>query len=139
MSPNLHLLQQRCAEIRTTLRQLQAPGQLPLADFISQELLVDASLYRLIRAIEAAQAICTHLAARIPTRTPNSGPDCFLALSEAGVIESQLAGRLQQMSRFRNLLVHRYWELDLARVHQILQNDITDLELYVQAVEEFLR
>jgi hypothetical protein len=71
MSPNLHLIQQRCAKIRVLLRQLQEVKELPVEIFSSNTLLVDATLYRLMRGIEAAQAICTHLAARVPTRTPS--------------------------------------------------------------------
>lgn len=139
MTANLHLIQQRCAEIRLILRGLEETGRLSLAEFTSHDLLVDATLYRLQCAIEAAQAICTHLAARIPTRTPRSAPDCFAALAEVGVIPTGLGLRLQQMARFRNLLVHRYWELDLAQVHAILSSDLGDLVAYVEAIEEYLR
>ena len=139
MTPNLYLVQQRCAEIQVLLRQLHEIKEMPVESFTSDNLLVDATLYRLMRGVEAAQAICTHLAARIPTRTPSSAPDCFVALSESGVIPIELANKLQQMARFRNLLVHRYWELDLAQVHSIIYHDIEDLADYVKSVENYLR
>lgn len=139
MSPNLPLLQQRSAEIRRNLKLLRQAGGRDCDAFTTDPDLVDASLYRLLTTVEAAQAICIHLASRIPTRAPESGPDCFRALSEAGVIEEELAQRLCSMARFRNLLVHRYWELDLERTHRILREDLGDLELYLTQVGEYLR
>lgn len=139
MSPNLPLLQRRSAEIRRNLALLREAGARDCHEFTADADLVDASLYRLLTTVEAAQAICIHLASRIPTRAPESGPDCFRALADAGVVEEELALRLCSMARFRNLLVHRYWELDLERTHRILKKDLGDLELYLAQVGEFLK
>jgi len=38
------------------------------------------------------------------------------------------------MARFRNRLVHLYWEIEDARVHQYLQEGLGDLEGFGEAV-----
>lgn len=134
MPINPELLRTRAREIREGVSTLRLAGALPLLDFLRNLDLRDATLYRLLVAIEAAQSICNHLAAQVASRAPDSLPDCFQALQESGVIEAPLAGRLGRMARFRNLLVHRYWEVDYARVHRMLSEDLGDLELYLEQV-----
>ena len=135
---NPELLRVRSGEIRLALAQLREAAANPVESLTNDANLRDATLYRLIVAIESAQAICTHLAAHLPTRAPSTVSDCFQALAERTVISPDLAGRLGQMARFRNLLVHRYWELDLARVHRILREDLGDLDAYLGAVTAFV-
>ncbi|MBW2083397.1 MAG: DUF86 domain-containing protein [Deltaproteobacteria bacterium] len=39
------------------------------------------------------------------------------------------------MARFRNLLVHRYWEIDYSKLYQIITGpDLDDLEYFVRCV-----
>ena len=52
-------------------------------------------------------------------------------LFEAGLIPEGLSTRLQQMARFRNLLVHIYWKLDYGRIYDIMQRDTGDLGVRV--------
>ena len=59
--------------------------------------------------IEAALALCYHVSARRLKRVPDEYAACFAGLSQAGLVPADLSARLQQMARFRNLLVHVYW------------------------------
>lgn len=56
--------------------------------------------------------LCNHIAARRGGRAPQDYTDCFAVLLEMGVTEDGLAKNLQQMTRFRNLLVHVYGQVD---------------------------
>lgn len=60
--------------------------------------------------------------------------DCFERLAAAGVYSEDLAQRLAQMARFRNLLVHRYWVVDLGMVHDFLATGLSDFSEYLEAV-----
>lgn len=42
------------------------------------------------------------------------------------------------MARFRNLLVHRYGTVDDERVHEIMGEDLDDLEGFVEAIGDAL-
>ena len=109
---NLDLIRQRAQEIRQATSQLQRYGNLPQDEFVADETVVDAAKYRLIVAIEAAISICTHLSARIAGGSPENYAQPFQVLASTGVISEELANRLGQMARFRNLLVHGYAEID---------------------------
>ncbi len=50
-----------------------------------------------------------------------------------------LAERLGQMARFRNLLVPLYWQVDDAKVWEVLRHDLGDLETYLATVGDSVR
>ncbi len=138
MSFNPELLRHRAGEIRHNLSLLREAAALDSHDFLADKDKQDASMFRLLIAIEAAQALCTHLAARIPTRTPDSMSECFEGLRDAGLYDNDLCTSLCRMARFRNLLVHRYWKIDLETVHKFLNEHLSDLEDYLKAVQDYV-
>jgi len=135
---NVDLIRTRAADIRGELEVLIAYGELPRADFIADGERVRAARYSLIVTIEAAAVICNHLAAR-RGRVVDSYPACFEALADLEISDAQLGARLAAMARLRNILVHGYARVDDARVHDILRNDLTDLEAYLLAVAAHLQ
>lgn len=136
---NLELLRHRAAEIRENIGLLRRTASPPVEAFLANRDIQDASMFRLLVAIEAAQAICTHLAARIPTPAPDSKGDCFDGLRDVGLYDPDLCDSLCSMARFRNLLVHRYWNINLEQVHAFLTDGLADLEAYLEAVASYRR
>jgi len=65
--------------------------------------------------------------ARLGKGVPESYSDCFIILKEAGIISEDLSRRLARMAKFRNMLVHIYWEIDDAEIFKIIQEDLKDL------------
>ncbi|RIK36663.1 MAG: hypothetical protein DCC55_26610 [Chloroflexi bacterium] len=51
-----------------------------------------------------------------------------------GLMERGLAERLQQMARFRNLLVHVYQKVDNRRVYKYIHTSLNDLDTYRELV-----
>ena len=131
---NRDIVLERMQEIRTAINLLRVEGGRPQSEFLADARGVDATKYRLLVAIEAAVSICTHVASRLAARTPDSYADCFEILSGAGIVSSELAERLGRMGRFRNRLVHLYWKIDNERVWQILNDNLGDLEAYLDAI-----
>jgi uncharacterized protein YutE (UPF0331/DUF86 family) len=87
--------------------------------------------WHLLLAIEDAFALCNQTIAILGGDAPTAYAECFEKLAAHGVIDSALAERLKAMARFRNLLLHRYWEVDDQRVLAIARNDLSDLEQFV--------
>jgi uncharacterized protein YutE (UPF0331/DUF86 family) len=85
-------------------------------------------------AIEAALALCYHVSAKALRKVPEEYAECFGMLREAGILPAELAGRLQQMARFRNLLVHMYWKIDYGQVFDVLHQNLDDLRAFAAAV-----
>lgn len=62
----------------------------------------------------------------------------FGILGEEGVLEESLAQRLVEMARFRNLLVHRYGEIDNERVLKIIQGNLRDILDFQKQIQAFM-
>ena len=107
------------------LRQL---GDLAEAQFLSDFRNTESAKYLLVVASEAAIDICNHIVARQEGRAPEDYANCFEVLVELTVLDRQLAGRLQQMARFGNLLLHLYNKVDNRRVHQFIHTSLSELD-----------
>ena len=136
---NHDLILKRSDEIRQGISRIQEYLQVSLDQFVSDPKLIAAVKYESLVVIEAAIAICTHLASNVGSRVPENYPDCFLVLRESDIISEDLASRLVFMARFRNLIVHRYWQIDDQRVYNVLKSDLPDLEDFLREIGLFLR
>jgi uncharacterized protein YutE (UPF0331/DUF86 family) len=88
--------------------------------------------------IEAAAALCNHLLAKTARRAPTSYAECFEGLRAVHKLDDELATRLVRMARFRNLLVHRYWDVDPKQVLQYARENLGDFEAYLRVVGDII-
>jgi uncharacterized protein YutE (UPF0331/DUF86 family) len=119
-------------------RRLRELGRLSEADFVGDYRNTESAKYLLIVVTEAAIDLCNHIVARQGGRAPQDYADCFAILAELDVVAPDLADRLKRMARFRNLIVHLYWQVDNHRVYQIIQSDLVDLDIFRQQVLTWL-
>jgi uncharacterized protein YutE (UPF0331/DUF86 family) len=124
----------RCEEIQQSLERLIRIREAGRAHFLAHRDEQDIACYRLLIAIEAALALCYHVSARRLRVVPDDYAGCFAQLERAGLVPPPLAARLQQMARFRNLLVHVYWTIDYQRVFDVLEHDMDDLREFSRIV-----
>jgi len=62
----------------------------------------------------------------------------FKVLEEEDVIGKELATKLEDMARFRNLLVHRYGEIDNERVLEIVKRNLGDIQEFEKEIAKFI-
>lgn len=130
MSLNPDLIRARCEEIEASVSRLEKFRSMPRETFLSQQDALDIASYRLLVAIEAALALCFHVSAKRLHRAPGEYAECFAALHEGGLVPADLAQRLQQMARFRNMLVHVYWKIDYGRLYDLIHQSLGDLKSF---------
>jgi uncharacterized protein YutE (UPF0331/DUF86 family) len=131
---NEEMVKARAQEIRESLDKVRTYASLPDHDFWDDERNLYTVMHLLLISIESVAALCSHILARLARRAPASYAECFEGLRGLGVLDDELAGSLVQMARFRNLLVHRYWEKDPARVLHYARENLGDFEAYLAAV-----
>jgi uncharacterized protein YutE (UPF0331/DUF86 family) len=73
-----------------------------------------------------------------PVSTPETYADIFREMQRLGVIEDEFSERLVNMAKFRNRLVHLYWELDLETMYQFLQSNLNDFKRFQKCVIDFM-
>lgn len=135
---NLQVVRDRAREIRENIQRLQKYIALPDDEFFADERNLYTVMHLLLTTIEASAALCNHLLAKMASRAPVSYGECFEGLRQLHKIDDQLATRLVQMARFRNLLVHRYWDVDPTRVLAYARNNLGDFEAYLSAVGDII-
>lgn len=138
MNLNHDLVRSRCREITDSLARLEKIGLMSKEAFLQDQDSKDIASYRLLVAIEAALSLCYHISAKQLKKVPESYAGCFQLVCEAGLIPADLSGNLQKMARFRNLLVHVYWEIDEEALYTIITGHLDDMRKYCEAVIRLL-
>jgi uncharacterized protein YutE (UPF0331/DUF86 family) len=97
-----------------------------------------AILHALQLAIEASIEIGTHICSADALGIPGSYAETFDLLEQGGIVTPELSSKLRTMARFRNRIVHFYWEVDLDEVYRILSDNLGDLDEYLAAIELYI-
>jgi Uncharacterized conserved protein len=83
-------------------------------------------------------SMCNHVISQNKLRAPEDYADTFRVIGEAGAFEKEFIENLSRMARFRNRLVHIYWEVDDDLVYSMLNKHIKDMEKFTKSIMAFL-
>lgn len=64
--------------------------------------------------------------------------DIFQELARLNVIPQEFAEQLQGMAGFRNVIVHEYAKVDMAKVYDVLINHLSDFRTFARYVADCL-
>ena len=113
---------------------LRALGDVPREAFLADADKIGNAKYHFVVAIECCIDIANHLIASEGYRMPASNADSFTVLTEERVLAPEAEARHRAMARFRNRLVHLYWDVDDEAVHEALREGPADLDGFAAAV-----
>jgi uncharacterized protein YutE (UPF0331/DUF86 family) len=60
-------------------------------------------------------------------------------MAEVEAIDTAFSAELRNMARFRNRLVHLYWEVDDRQLQDILQSRLDDFKSFLDSISHFLQ
>lgn len=124
--------------IRKNLTKLQALGKLPPEQFGSGDAF-DLAQHHLRLALEGVFHIGAHILSRLPGGRAVEYSGIALKLGELKVMDEKFAKKkLVPMAKLRNLLVHQYADIDPARIHHIIKQNLKDIETFLRAVKKLL-
>ncbi len=138
MVADREIVSERCARIQRYVNDLRAMSDISAESFKQNRERQYAVLHALQLAIEASIEIGTHICSADGLGVPSSYAETFDLLEQARVLSADLANSLRAMARFRNRIVHFYWEMNLDEVHRILSERLTDFDHYLAAIELYL-
>ena len=138
MEINFEKLRNRINEIKENSEKIKKYSSIPDSEFWQDERNVLAIKHLLLQSIESCGSICSHVLAKKFFKSPSSFSDCFENLYNSKVIDKELSDKLRQMARFRNILVHRYWEIDDRKILEYSRNNLQDFDLFLKAIIGFL-
>jgi uncharacterized protein YutE (UPF0331/DUF86 family) len=114
------------AQVEADVASLARFSSHDLVGLIEDDVAVDAIKYRFIKAIEGCTKVAHHVAAAEGWPPAESNADAVRRLGTEGVVPAELAGSIADAVGFRNVLVHRYAEVDdrLALAHLARLDDL---------------
>ncbi|WP_258360845.1 type VII toxin-antitoxin system HepT family RNase toxin [Moorella sulfitireducens] len=124
------------AAFKQAQKRLQELARLPENDFLADPDKIGSAKYQFIVAIEAAIDLSNHIIAQNNWRIPEDYADTFRVLGEAGIFPPEFVGTLISMARFRNRLVHIYWDVDNNTLYSIMKNGLKDLDIFLKTMVE---
>ena len=134
--PDRDVVLAKVATIRKCLDRIRDvtdldPGK--LEDIDRQDIFV----LNLQRAVQACIDLASHAVAAEALGLPEKVRDNFSILREKGVVDPELASKMEKMTGFRNIAVFNYQALDLDILKSILSNNLKDLEDFSSALLQY--
>ena len=116
----------------TRIRETLPPTPEDLAaDRTKREVVV----LNLFVAIQECLSLATHWLADEGRSVPGTYAGVFRALAEHHVIDTGLASGMAAAAGLRNLIAHRYGDLDWERVHEIGSHHLSDLLEFCESLQ----
>ena len=113
-----------------------------LAAMDAQALKADPDLmasvkYHFIVSIECCIDLANHTISSERLRAPEDYADSFRVLSAEGILEREPGRKMQAAARFRNRLVHLYWDVDDDLVVEYLSDERATLRSFARAIASY--
>ena len=135
---NRELILDRMSRVREYVKNLKELGKLPMEEFVSDFKATNSAERLLQISIEACLDIGNHIISRCGLERPREYKDVFLILGREGLLPYPFAEKLIPMVKFRNRLVHLYWEVDKKEVYEVIKNNLSDIEEFIKYVTGYL-
>ena len=126
------------SEMRKAINRLRFLKALDKGLFLNDPDRIGSTKYNFIVAIESAIDICNHIISQNGYRAPEDYADTFQVLGEQGAFDKDFTKGLKNMAKFRNRLIHLYWEVDDEQVHEFLQTRLDDFKTFLDNIAVFL-
>lgn len=132
------VIEDRIKKLQEYLDKLSQLAKTQKQEFLADFRNTESAKYLLQVSIECCLDIANHIIASSKFRSPNDYADSFRILHEQKIVPDSLIDNLVEMAKFRNRIVHIYWEISDELVYEIIQEKLGDFNLYIQAILKIL-
>ena len=126
-------------ELDTYLKEVRQLSLLSEVEYLTNVRNIYSGRYLLQISIETCINIGNHIISREALGIPKDYADTFRILQSNNIISTSLLERLILMTRFRNRIVHLYWDIDDKLVLEIIKNNYEDFINYRTEILEHLK
>lgn len=136
---NKELVSRKLSQLREYLAALQDAKDITRQSYRA-DIRTRAFVERYLQlCIEKIIDIGNHLVSFYRWREPEGYRDLFQVLHENGVIPEGCLSTFQNMASFRNMLVHRYEQMDIELIFGIYAKHLGDFDLFVTLLKEWIK
>ena len=124
----------KAGKVDSHLRRIREKKAVTLEEFLGDLDRQESILFNMQMAIQSCIDIAAHVISDEEMGVPGSTNEMFYMLQENSWLSPELTEKMVAAVSFRNLIVHEYDNVDLKRVYDIAQQDISDLEDFLKAI-----
>lgn len=128
------LLRRKTGQVLHHCARLERRADLSAPALYGDEDLFNTVLMDLQQAIQGCIDLAIHVCVDDRLGAPAGPAEAFSLLAAAGRITPGLGERLAGAAGLRNLIVHRYAEIESARILKIIGENLVDLTAFVRAM-----
>jgi uncharacterized protein YutE (UPF0331/DUF86 family) len=132
------LIKRRLAELRRNVEALRTLKRFSFEDLRTDVKARWAVEHGLQVSIQIVLDVGNRMLAELGENNLGDYADVIAALGRVGILPAEFSEKIQPMAGFRNLVVHEYAEIDLSVVYRVLEEGLTDFEIFGQHVEAYL-
>lgn len=125
-------------DIALTLQVLEGLQSTSLRDFCGDLRTQWATEKGLERCIQNVLDVSAHILNAFGHPAPDDYTGLIRELGRQGILPADFAERIAPMAGFRNILVHRYLDVDVATVYDALQRRLDDFRVFARHISGFL-
>jgi len=133
--PRIDHVLSNCRQYLQSLERLRSVAR---SAFLAEPDQIASAKYHFVIAIEACIDAANHIISSERYRLPKDNADSFKVLAENEVVTEENLAALAAMARFRNRLVHLYWDVDDALVREYLETRLCDFDAFLAQVSDFV-
>ena len=133
------IIKAKISHIQKSLNKLEEKKSVSLDEMRGNSDLQDIIIHNLQVSIQGCIDIASHIVSDQRWELPQSLAGLFDVLLQHKILDPKLADKMKSMVGFRNIIVHEYQEIDLAKVHDILVNHLNDIYAYLQKITTFAK
>lgn len=135
---DLKVIKMRLDLLDDNVSYLNSIAKMKLEEFAADRDKTRSARYALQVSIEACLDIGNHIIAGRALGRPADYKDVFAILGKNNIVSPDFAQKILPMAKFRNRLVHIYWEVDNEDIFKIMQNDLGDLVEFARQINRFI-
>lgn len=136
---DVDVLQRKTLAIRHYRERLRAYGALTAGQLVADETLWNSVTMDLLQVIQPCIDLALHTVVDDVLGTPAEAAGAFALLGSAGVIPRALAIRMAAAVGLRNLIVHRYGDLDAELIVSVVAHELEHVDEFVRLIEVWAR
>lgn len=134
MTVDKERLENKIYYIRKNLKKLNELKEISEDEFLNDYRNYDSAKYNLQVSIEALIDIGNHIISRENYGVPKTNADTFRILAKENIISKERLKSYIAMTKFRNMVVHLYEEIDEKEIYTIIRNNLDDFEYFLKCI-----
>ena len=126
------------SELEEFIKSLEDLLNFSVEEYLDEKRNIYSGRYLLQISIETCINISNHIVSRMKLGLPNEYADAFRLLNKNDIISYELLEKMILMTRFRNRVVHMYWDIDDSYVFDLINNNLKDVIKFKESIKKYL-